>query len=450
MNRVYDPITIAGSLLVCGLLTLAVSGCGQADVMADGNGAEASAARVEAILVPIIDLTEDVEVAGSVEGFETANLYAKVGGYLAKIDVDLGDTVKRGDILAQLYIPEVLEQLKQKQALKKQVEASQRRAAAAIAEATSQVTSATAILAEAKAALKEKQALMHKAEADFKRLSELTGSVRQELVDAAKFALDATNAAIDTASARVDSAQSKVAAATAHQTTAEEEQSVVDAGLEVVDAEVAYAETMSKYAYIVAPFDGAVTKRMADPGDFIQSADGNSAAKPVLQVARVDHVRVRLDVPMSRVALLDVKDAVVLDRLTVLPDESFPGEVSRFSAGLNPASRMMRVEVDLPNAEGKLRPGYYGYVTITLSKLEDSPVVPSSALVIAGGDKYVFVVEGDMVRKRVVTVNYEDGNVVGIASGLKQGERVVRSGGGQLSDGQKVDSKDAMWIPRGS
>ena len=110
----------------------------------------------------------------------------------------------------------------------------------------------------------------------------------------------------------------------------------------------------------------------------------------------------------------------------------------------------MRVEVDLPNAERKLRPGYYGYVTITLSTLENNPVVPSSALVISGSEKYVFVVEGDMVKKRVVTVNYEDGNVVGIASGLKQGERVVRSGGGQLSDGQKVDSKDAMWIPKGS
>ena len=450
MNRVYYPITVAGSLLACGLLTLTVSGCGQGDVTADGNAAEASAARVEAILVPAIDLTEDVEVSGSVEGFETADLYAKVGGYLAKIDVDLGDTVKRGDVLAQLYIPEVLQQLKQKQALKKQAEASQRRAAAAITEATSQVASATAMLAEANAVLKEKQALVHKAEADFKRLSGLAGSVRQELVDAAKFALEAANAAIGTASARVNSAQAMVAAATAHQTTTEEEQSIAAAGLEVADAEFGYVETMSKYAYIVAPFDGAVIKRMADPGDFIQSADGNSAAKPVLQVARVDHVRVRLDVPMSRVALLDLDDMAVLDRVIALPGASFEGKVSRFSAGLNPTSRMMRVEVDLPNADGKLRPGYYGYLTITLAKLENNPVIPSSALVISGGEKFVFVVEGDAVKKRVVTVNYEDGNIVGIESGLKQGERVVRSGGGQLSDGQKVDSKDAMWVPKSS
>lgn len=140
----------------------------------------------------------------------------------------------------------------------------------------------------------------------------------------------------------------------------------------------------------------------------------------------------------------------VLDRVSVLPGESFEGKVSRFSAGLNPASRMLRVEVDLSNAEGKLRPGYYGYVTITLAKLEDNPVVPSSALVISGAEKYVFVVEGDTVKKRVLTVNYEDGNVVGIASGLNKGDRVVRSGGGQLSDGQKVDATNAVWIPKDS
>jgi len=452
-------LTAAGLVAACGLLTLAVSGCGQADVLADGDAADTSVARVEAIMVPAIDLTEEVEVAGSVEGFETADLYAKVGGYLAKIDVDLGDIVKRGDILAQLYIPEVLQQLKQKQALQKQAKAGQRRAAAAITEAESQVTSATAMLAEANAEVKEKQALMQKADADFKRLSGLVGSVSRELVDAAKFALDAANAAIGTANARVNSAQAMVAAAAAHQATAEEDQSIAGAGLEVADAEFAYVETMSKYAYIVAPFDGAVTRRMADPGDFIQSADGNSAAKPVLQVARVDHVRVRLDIPMTRVALLDLGDKAVLDRITALPGETFSGEdvvVSRFSGGLNSASRMMRVEVDLDNTEGKLRPGYYGYVTITLSKVEETPtlVVPSSALVISGGEKYVFVVEDDdTVKKQVVEINYQDGDIVGIVKtddGLKQNDRVVRSGGGQLSDKQKVHATNAMWIPKGS
>lgn len=452
MVRFDNPMTAAGLLLVCALLTLTVSGCGQGDVMADGDAADASASRVEVITVPAIDLTETVEVAGSVEGFETADMYAKVGGYLAKINVDIGDRIEQGQVLAQLMVPEMVEQLNQTRALKAQAVAGQSRAAAAISEAASQVASAQAMQAEAAAGLNEKKALENKAKADFARLSALGGSVRRELIDAAKFALEAATAGVETARARMNSAQALVAAAVAHQKTADAEQSIADSAIEVADAKFAYAEVMANYAYIVAPFDGGVITRMADPGDFIQSADGNSAAKPVFQVARLDHVRVRLDIPMNRVALLGKGDKVVFDRITALPGVTISGEdvvVSRFSAGLNSSSRMMRVEVDLPNADGRLKPGYYGYVTITLAKLENKPVVPSSALLISGDKKYVFVVEGNTVEKRLVTVNYEDGNIVGIESGLKKGEQVVRSGGGQLSDGQKVNAKPAEWSPKG-
>ena len=122
----------------------------------------------------------------------------------------------------------------------------------------------------------------------------------------------------------------------------------------------------------------------------------------------------------------------------MLPGKQVDGKVTRFASSLNVNSRMMRVEIDLKNPDGLLMPGYYGYVTVYLEELKDTPVVPSSALLFDGDEAYVFVCENGRAHKRTVTTNYQDGTWVGIKSGLRGGEQIVRAGGGQITDGQKV------------
>jgi membrane fusion protein (multidrug efflux system) len=99
---------------------------------------------------------------------------------------------------------------------------------------------------------------------------------------------------------------------------------------------------------------------------------------------------------------------------------------------------MLRVEIDLPNDDRKLLPGYFGYVTIQLAEFKETPVIPTSALTIIDDRSYVFVVEGTTCHRREVTTNYRDGAIVGIESGIMAGDQVVRSGVGQLTDGQEV------------
>jgi RND family efflux transporter MFP subunit len=141
---------------------------------------------------------------------------------------------------------------------------------------------------------------------------------------------------------------------------------------------------------------------------------------------------------MNDVRLLDRGDRAVLSRINVLPGEEPEGEVTRFSPSLNAASRLMRIEIDLPNPDGKLLPGLYGYMTVYLEELSNIPVVPSSALLTAGQESYVFVCENGRARKCMVRTNYQDGTWVGIAEGLEGGEQVVRAGGGQIADNQPV------------
>lgn len=217
------------------------------------------------------------------------------------------------------------------------------------------------------------------------------------------------------------------------------------AGVDVTHADRDYVKEMMKYAEIHAPFKGYVVRRWLDPGAFVQSAAGNSAAKPLLTVTRTDMVRIFIDIPMDSVRLLNKGDRAVLDDISVLPDaDPFEGEVSRFSAALNMKSRMMRVEVDLDNADGQLRPGYYGLVTLYLDEQPDTLVIPSSALITEGSKTFVYVALDGQARKQTVTPIYQDGIDVYLESGdLQAGDQVIRSGGGQLKDGEKIDAVPA-------
>lgn len=432
-------VAVAGLLVAA----LAISGCepGGAAVGDDNPGqAGADAVRVETVLAETRDLAHTVEMPATVEGFETADLYAKIGGYLAKMHVDIGDQIRQGQELARLWIPEMDKQLKQKQALIEQAEADVAQAEAAVAQSEADLDSTQAALDEAKTERGEKQAGLAYRQADHKRYQELVESkaVRRELLDQAKFQLDAAEAALGTVEARIRTAEARLNGARANLAKAKADLKSAQARVDVARADAEYVREMMQYGSIEAPFDGMVTKRWFHPGAFIQPAEGNSAARPLLTVTRTDVVRISLDIPMSDVRLLDRGDRAVLDRINVLPGESFEGEVTRFSAALDKNSRMMRVEIDLANGDGRLRPGYYGYVTIYLDEYPNTPVVPSSALLAEGDDRYVYVVEDGAAHKTKVMVNYQDGAIVGISSGLEGGEEIVRAGGGLISDGQAV------------
>lgn len=440
------PVGSMAVLLAVGPLLFLISGCGKTSAQSNSSTGVSSkqtneaGPRVETVRVARRDLTKTVEMPGTVEGFESAELYAKVGGYLKTIQVDIGDRIKKGQELARLDIPEMDKQLAQKVASVNQAEAELKQAKAIIDQAEADLGSAQAALDEATTERAEKQAQLDYRQTDFNRIRELVArkALQQELLDQAKFQFDAAGAALATTAARIRTAEAKLKGAEANLAKVQADYEAAQARLDVAKADEDYVRSLMQYAVIKAPFDGVVTNRYVHPGAFIQPAEGNSAARPLLSVSCTDLVRVFLDIPMNDVRLLDRGDRAVLSRINVLPSEEFEGKVTRSSAALNVGSRMMRVEIDLPNPDGKLLPGLYGYMTVYLEELPDVPVVPSSALLTQGEDRYVFVCEDGRAQKRVVHTNYQDGTWVGIADGLEGGEQVVRAGGGQIADNQPV------------
>lgn len=434
---------IATACLASGLLALAVvAGCSRPEASAnhqEKTPAAGGSQRVETVLVEQRELVNTVEMPGTVEGFESADLYAKVGGYLQEMHVDIGDRITKGQVLAQLYVPEMEKELAQKNAALLQTEAEIAQSLAIVKKTTADLASFEAALDEAKTELAEKQAQVDFRQSDYERIKNLVDSqaVRRELLDQAIFQRDSASAALASVQARIRTADAKLKAAQAELEKVKADVTAAEAHRDVAQSNVEHVQTLMQYATIRAPFDGLVTRRHVHPGAFIHPADKNSAAKPLLSVARIDKVRISLDIPMNDVRHLQRGDRAVLSRINVLPGESLEGQVSRFSPSLNASSRMMRVEIDLDNPDGTLLPGYYGYLTIYLEEL-NAPVIPSSALLTAGHETYCYVCQDGQAVRRQVAVNYQDGTWVGIASGLQAGEQVVRAGGSAITDGQAV------------
>jgi RND family efflux transporter MFP subunit len=209
--------------------------------------------------------------------------------------------------------------------------------------------------------------------------------------------------------------------------------------LDVALAQLAEAEAEMAYATIEAPFDGIVTSREIDPGDMVyQASSAKGSGQPLLRVAQVEVIRVKTFVPERDSIWVDIGDAATV-AFEALPGRTFAGKVARFSGVLDPTTRTMLVEIDLPNADGRIKPGFYGHTEITLERHTGALALPSAAVHVDGGNAFVFVIGGeDKVQRIAVTAGLEDAGWTEIDSGLTGSERVVANDVTGLNDGAAV------------
>ena len=372
---------------------------GRAEYASKAATTESEAVAVQVRLPERQDMSRQVLLPGSIEAFEQATLYAKTAGYLKQIKVDIGDRVRKGEILAEIDVPEM---------------ASEYEAASA------EVQRAEAGLANAEAEL-----VRARAELDLKKLTYgRLKSVReqepdvlpQQNVDEAKAQYDVSLAQVSVAESKIQLAKSEKAKAAAAR---------------------ARLATLMDYAKIVAPFDGVVTKRHVDPGALIQHALSQTNVAPIVTVARVDTVRVFVDVPEPEAPFVK-KGLPVEFKVDALPGKVFMGTCTRFAGALEPKTRTMRTESDFPNREGVLRPGMYGQATLLLEKRGSVLTVPPGALLLEGGKTYVFTVVDGKAKRVPVRTGFDDGIRVEITEGLTGNEPVIVTGKSAVQDGAPV------------
>lgn len=205
--------------------------------------------------------------------------------------------------------------------------------------------------------------------------------------------------------------------------------------LDAAVAAEAEAEAEIAYATIEAPFDGIVTARAIDPGDMVhQASSPKGSGEPLLKVAKLDVIRVKTFVPEREAVWTDVGDTAAI-RFDALPGQTFSGTVARLSGAIDPATRTMQVEIDLPNADGRIRPGLYGQVRLTLEQRDGALALPASAVQFGEGGAFVFIAAGNVARRTPVQTGLTVGNWVEIVDGLGADQRVVGNPPAGLADG---------------
>jgi HlyD family secretion protein len=358
-------------------------------------------------------LARSIEQPAKIEAYEETPIFAKIAGYVKQVNVDIGARVRKGDVLATLWVPEVVEQLKEREALVAQagIEIEQAKKNLAVARAT--VVTARSMVQESMANRKRSQASLDRWKSESTRIG---GLVRDKVIEtesgeevANQFR--AASAVMEESEAKVQSAQALL-----QESIAKSEKAVTDVSAATNRAVVAEAnkretQAMLAYAEIVAPYDGVVSHRNVHTGHFLQpSTSGGSRSEALFTVVRMDKVRVFLEVPEADAVL--VKTGVPARiRIPVLNDQEFKGQIAGSSWSLEPNQRTLRTEIDFENADGRLRPGMYAQAVVDVVQPE-SFTVPSQAVQTRDGMTFCYCVESDKAVRVPLRLGVRSGTAV--------------------------------------
>jgi multidrug efflux pump subunit AcrA (membrane-fusion protein) len=378
-----------------------------------------------------------------INAFERTALYAKVSGFVQKWNVDIGDRIKKGATLVQLMAPELVAQHRQMEA---QVDLDralvvQSRKQHLVAQRN--VTAASELVAQARADVKRYQADVQRWESEVKRLTALVAErvVDQQVLDETRRQLQSSEAALEAsrAAVRTRDAQFQASEATVEQAGAAV--SSAEAQVPVAMAEERRLAALVDYLTIAAPYDGVVLVRNVNLGDFVTPAAGDPSqgqfslgvspnqATPLYLLNRIDPVLFIVGVPETDAAYVAAGSRARV-RVPALANHEFPARVTRTSWALNPTSRTLQAQVELPNPQGKFLPGMYAYGSVFIER-PNVRALPVAAVTQIGNQTYCYLaLDGKAVRTPVQS-GVSDGTWVEVTG------RLVRSPG----------SSEGTWVP---
>ncbi len=397
-----------------------------------------AAIRVTAARPARKTLRIDCVEPGQIEAFEQTPLFVKLPAYVEKLYVDIGDRVEKDKPLADLWIPELHDELRQKEAMLVHARAGVQQASAAVLAAEKAVTTAEANLREARAGTIRALGQYERWKSEHTRIVELAAnqSIDRRLVDETQNELSAAEAARGEAEAKVASAEAALVERTVGVEKAKADLAVAQAAVGNAEADLARMHSLVGYTQVRMPYAGVVVQRNVVRGDFVQPAT-LATAKPLFTVASSDVVRIFVDVPEMEAAQI-VVGAKGRIHVQALPKQTIEGTVTRTSWALGP-NRTLRTELDIPNPQGLLRPGMYASAEIVLQQRDNVLALPLTAVI--AGEKQALcccVQDGKIVRKPI-TLGLKTAQDVEVVDGLKGDEVVVQAQVGSLQDGQRVD-----------
>jgi len=344
---------------------------------AAGRGGGRGQLTVELAPVVHADVNRELSVVGNLIGDQTVSVVPKTAGRLMDIAVKLGDRVNRGQRIAKIEDEEILEQVRQ----------------------------ADAAFEVAKATIRQREADLALAKTNVERSRNLFQRqlLPQQTLDDAEAKYQSAQAALDLARAQNTQSQSRLD-----------------------ELRITQQNTI-----ITSPVNGFVSRRVVDPGAFV------SPNAPVVEV--VDITRVRM---VANIIEKDLKQIAVGDMARVevdaFPGEDFMGRIARVSPVLDPSTRTAPIEVEISNAQYRLKPGMYARVGIITESHPNALVVPTNAVVDVNGTRGVYLSVNNAAAFHPVKIGIEGNERTEILDGVAAGDRVVTTGAAGLRNGDPI------------
>jgi RND family efflux transporter MFP subunit len=342
-----------------------------------GGGGGRGQLTVELAPVVHAEVNRELAVVGNLVGDQTVSVVPKTAGRLQEITVKLGDRVTRGQRIAKIEDQEILEQVKQ-------------------AEAAFEV---------AKATIRQREADLDLAKTNVERSRSLFQRqlLPQQTLDDSEAKYQSAQASLDLARAQNNQSQARLD-----------------------ELRINLQNTI-----ITSPVNGFVARRTADPGAFV------SANAPIVDVVDIVHVRLVANIVEKDLKQIGVGDSARVE-VDAYPGESFMGRIARLSPVLDPATRTAPIEVEIPNDQYRLKPGMYARVGIITESHPNALVVPTNALVDAGGTRGVYLSVNNVAAFHPVKIGIEGNERTEILDGLADGDRVVTTGAAGLRNGDPI------------
>ena len=419
--RVQEKLKLLILLLALVAAGALAASCGgsKANVRKDESNANAQPAVVEGVTTAAAikrDLPRFFEATGSLAGDQQTDVAPQTSGKVVAIGVDIGSYVKRGQMLVQLDDAELKLRVDQASAQVDQAKAAVRQAEEKIGLRSGQAfdPNRVAEVAAAKVALDLADKNLRRAE----KLIE-SGDVSRSFYDEQRSRRDQLKEQYEV---QVAQARQNYAAVDVSRT------SVANA-----QAALALARKNLSYAVIPAPFDGFVSERTADLGEYV------SPQQKVVTIVRTNPLRIRIDIPEQAIPEVKVGQSVSI-ATSAWPDKNFSGRVARIAPNVSATSRTLTVEAEIENSSNALKPGQFATVRILQERADPAVLVPARAVINEAGVSRVYVIKNGHAEQRLVQTGQTEGDLIEIRSGVTADELIATSNLEQLSDGIAVKS----------
>ncbi len=402
MKTEYCLPMLAGIAIVT--IAMNQAGCSQAETPMQAKVAE----EAPVTIVPVARVTRGsiantILLTAEFQPFQEVDVMAKVAGYVRSIKVDLGDSVREGQVLAELEVPEMTDEVS--------------KAAAMVEQTGSEITAARDDVKRAESA--------HEiAHLSYTRLQEVAkrepGLIPQQEVDVVRSRDLVSEAQLATAKSKLRIEENRTLVAKAEETR---------------------VRTLRNYVRITAPFTGVVTKRYANLGSMIQAGTASqSQAMPLVRLSQVSTLRLSLPVPESLVSTVHVGRPVEVQVKSL--GRSFQGRVARFAGKVDQSTRTMITEVDVSNPNRVILPGMYAEVSLQTKEHDNVLTAPLDAIERVGSTARVYTVDNAGVIQIVpVQLGVEDALRAEIVSGVAESDLVISGRRAGLKAGDKVKPK---------